>query len=185
MSMISTGDKIQYSYKKTYNWIIPAQVIQQISPAIDLDKICKTCDSIKDKEIQHLRGENEKLKKLVHFLREEIKSLELKTALSEKAIPLKKIVEEFTSTAEGKTAWDEAWKDQFEEWHALVKQGKMSRIKYYRLINGIDQITLAKKLGTAQPNISRIEKPGYNVPTKTLKQLTEIFAVKMEDLIGD
>jgi ribosome-binding protein aMBF1 (putative translation factor) len=95
------------------------------------------------------------------------------------------MVREVTSTPEGKRAWEAAWKEQFSEWKELVKQGKMSRIKYHRLINGIDQITLAKRLGTAQPNISRIERPGYNVPTKTLKQLAKIFKVRMEDLIGD
>lgn len=141
--------------------------------------------SIKDKEIEDLKAKNAKLEKLVDFLGNEIKSLELKTALSEKAVPLKKIVKEFTSTPEDKTAWQKAWKEQFNEWNEIVKQGKMSRIKYYRLINGLDQETLAKKLGTAQPNISRIEKTGYNVPTKTLKALAKIFSVKMEDLIGD
>ena len=93
------------------------------------------------------------------------------------------MVEEFTSTPEGKATWDKAWIEQSGEWTELVRQGKMSQIKYYRLINGIDQKTLAEKLRTAQPNISRIEKAGYNVPTKTLKKLTEIFGVKMEDLI--
>lgn len=151
----------------------------------DLDEICETCDSVKDREIEQLKAENKKLSKLVEFLRREVRSLELKTALEAKAVPLKAIVEDVTSTPEGKRAWEAAWKEQFSEWKELVKQGKMSRIKYHRLINGIDQITLAKRLGTAQPNISRIERPGYNVPTKTLKQLAKIFKVRMEDLIGD
>jgi ribosome-binding protein aMBF1 (putative translation factor) len=140
---------------------------------------------VKDREIEQLKAENKKLSKLVEFLRREVRSLELKTALEAKAVPLKAIVEDVTSTPEGKRAWEAAWKEQFSEWKELVKQGKMSRIKYHRLINGIDQITLAKRLGTAQPNISRIERPGYNVPTKTLKQLAKIFKVRMEDLIGD
>ena len=111
--------------------------------------------------------------------------MSLKTALEAKAVPLEKMVSKVTSTPEGKESWDKAWKEQFAEWQALVKQGKMSKIKYYRLINGIGQISLAKELGMAQPNISRIEKPGYNVPTRTLKKLAKIFGVKMEDLIGD
>jgi len=129
--------------------------------------------------------ENRKLKKLVRFLKDELRALELKTALDEKAVPLKEMVEVFTSTPEGKRAWERAWKEQHEEWEELLRQGKMSRIKYYRLLNGMDQKTLAKKLGTAQPNISRIERVGYNVPTKTLKKLAKIFGVRMEDLIGD
>jgi ribosome-binding protein aMBF1 (putative translation factor) len=183
MSMITIKEKIRYLHKATYTWIMPSKIISENIPAFNLDETCKTCDSIKDKEIEKLKADNKKQKKLAEFLRNEVKSLELETALSEKAIPLKTMVEEFTSTPEGKATWDKAWIEQSGEWTELVRQGKMSQIKYYRLINGIDQKTLAEKLRTAQPNISRIEKAGYNVPTKTLKKLTEIFGVKMEDLI--
>ncbi|MEW6675462.1 MAG: helix-turn-helix transcriptional regulator, partial [Nitrospirota bacterium] len=178
-----TGEKIRYPLSINYIWKIPPRITSDIF-AEPLEDICKTCDSIKDKEIEDLKAENKKLRKLVEFLRGEIKSLDLKTALSEKALPLKNIVKEFTSTPEGKTAWEKAWHDQFNEWQELVRQGKMSSIKYHRLINGIDQKTLAKKLDTTQPNISRIERPGYSVPVKTLKKLAKIFGVKMEDLIG-
>jgi len=174
-------EEIKFNPATAYKWNIQTTMIS-IS---DLDKICDSRDSIKDKEIEKLKLENKKLKKLVEFLRNEVRSLELKTALSAKAIPLKDIVDELTSTPEGKAAWEEAWKEQFNEWQELVEQGKMSRIKYYRLINGMDQKTLAEKLGKAQPNISRIERVGYNVPIKTFKKLAEIFGVKMEDLVGE
>ncbi|MEW6409360.1 MAG: helix-turn-helix transcriptional regulator [Nitrospirota bacterium] len=183
--MISSREKIRYPFRKVYTWIMPSQIASKIISPSDLDEICDTCDSIKDSEIEKLRVENKKLRKLVEFLRNEVKSFELKTALSEKAVPLKTIVDKFTSTLEGKRTWEEAWEEQFNEWQELVRQGKMSWIKYYRLINGIDQKTLAEKLGTAQPNISRIERVGYNVPSKTLKKLAEIFNVKTGDLIGD
>ena len=178
---MSSLEKIKYIPKPPFQWLMSPKIFSNLSK----EEVCEICESIKDKEIEDLKAKNAKLEKLVEFLGNEIKSLELKTALSEKAIPLKKIVKEFTSTPEGKTAWQKAWKEQFNEWNEFVKQGKMSQIKYYRLINGMDQGTLAKKLGTAQPNISRIERPDYNVPTKTLKQLTKIFKVRMEDLIGD
>lgn len=182
MSMNLISEKIKYTTPKPdFRWQMPPQAF----PALNLYEICDTCDSIKDKEIERLKSENKKLKKLAEFLRNEVKSLELKTALTEKAMPLKNMVDELTSTPEGKRAWEKAWEEQFNEWQELVRQGKMSRIKYHRLINGIDQKTLAKKLDTAQPNISRIEKLGYNVPTRTLKKLAKIFGVKMEDLIGD
>lgn len=170
---------LKYTHKSSFRWQMPSQMY----PTLSKEDLCEICDSVKDKEIEKLNCENKKLKKLVEFLREEVRSLELKTALEERSIPLKNIVDEFTSTTEGKHAWEEAWKEQFNEWQNLVEQGKMSRIKYYRLINGIDQRTLAENLGTAQPNISRIERVGYNVPIKTLKKLAEIFKVKMEDLI--
>ncbi|KAF0145733.1 MAG: hypothetical protein FD156_708 [Nitrospirae bacterium] len=181
--MSLSPEKIKYTPKPkpAFRWQMPSQIIKELSS----DEICEACDSLKDAEIEKLKDENNKLKKLLAFWRSETHSLALKTALEAKAVPLEKMVSKVTSTPEGKESWDKAWKDQFAEWQELVKQGKMSKIKYYRLLNGIDQITLAKELGMAQPNISRIEKPGYNVPTKTLKKLATIFGVKMEDLIGN
>lgn len=179
--MSLSPEKIKYTPKYAWTWQIPSQ----ISSKFNLDEICETCDSIKDTEIAKLKDENIKLKKLLAFWRSEAQSLTLGTALEAKAVPLEKMVSELTSTPAGKEAWGKAWEEQLDEWQALLKQGKISKIKYYRLINGIDQVLLAKELGTAQPNISRIEKPGYNVPTKTLKKLAKIFGVKMEDLIGE
>ena len=178
--MSSFRERITYSRKTDFNWIIPLQSAHKVTPA-GPDELCKA----KDKEIENLKTENKKLNRLVKLLQNEIKSLELKTALDGDAIPLKEIVEEFTSTAEGRRAWERAWKEQNEEWKELVSQGRISPIKYHRLLNGMDQKTLAKKLGTAQPNISRIERVGYNLPTSTLKKLAKIFKVKVEDLIGD
>ncbi|MDA8340014.1 MAG: helix-turn-helix transcriptional regulator [Nitrospiraceae bacterium] len=174
-------EKIKYTPTPDFRWKIPSKIISGLSS----DDICEACDSLLKEENKKLKAENNSLKKLVEFWKNEAQSLLLKTALEVKAAPLDKMVAEVASTPEGKAAWEEAWKEQFSEWQELVKQGKMSRIKYYRLINGIDQRTLAEKLGTAQPNISRIEKVGYNVPIKTLKKLAEIFNAKMEDLVGE
>lgn len=181
--MSVSPEKIKYTPKPkpAFRWQMPSQIIKELSS----DEICEACDSLKDAEIEKLNNENIKLRELVAFWRSEVQSLTLKTALEAKAVPLEKMVSEVTSTPEGKESWEKAWEEQFAEWQMLVKQGKMSKIKYYRLINGIDQIALAKELGMAQPNISRIEKHGYNVPTRTLKKLAKIFGVKMEDLIGD
>lgn len=179
--MSLSTEKIKYTPKPDFRWKIPSQIIVGLSS----DGICEACDSLLKEENKKLKAENDRLKKLVTFWQNEAQSLTLKTALEAKAIPLDKMVAEVTSTPEGKAAWEEAWKEQFNEWQELVKQGKMSWIKYYRLINGIDQKTLAEKLGTAQPNISRIERHGYNVPTKTLKKIAKIFGVRVEDLIGD
>lgn len=173
-----------YQSKPDYIWEMPSQT-SNYTLLVNLDEICETCESVKDDEIVELKAENKGLKKLVSFLEEEIKTLELKTAVNEKAVPLKTIVKEFTSTLEGKAAWQEAWDERAEEWERLAKLGKISRVKYFRLINGMDQKTLAKKLGTAQPNISRLEKPGYNVPIRSLEKLARIFKVKKGDLIGD
>ena len=174
-------EKIIYKPAEPFTWEMPVRTFF----FHELDEICESCDSIKDNEIARLKNENKKLKKLTEFLKNEVKSLELKTALTEKAVPLKKIVGEFTSTPEGKQAWERAWQERFDEWQALVIEGKMSKIKYHRLTKGMDQKTLAEKLGMAQPNISRIERPGYNVPTGTVKKLAKVLGVKVEDLIGE
>lgn len=176
---------LRYTDEKSYKWKMPPQVLSQAISLEDLDNICYSCESVKNDEIRKLKAANRKLNNLVQFLSKEIKALELKTALSEKAIPLKKIVKEFTSTPEGKAAWQKAWDDRAEEWKKLAAAGKISRIKYYRLINGMDQATLANKLKTAQPNICRIEKLGYNVPIATLEKLAKIFKVKKGVLLGD
>lgn len=182
--MISKTEKIAYSHKIPYQWRINAN-ITGISSAKELDEICATCDSIRGKEIERLKGENKKLKQQLDFLRGELQALELRTAPDAPAVSLQTMADELTATPEGKAAWEGAWNEREAEWRALVKGGRMSKVKYHRLRNGMDQKTLAERLGTAQPNISRIERPGYNVPTKTLKQLAAIFGMKVEDLIGD
>ncbi len=173
-------ENLRYEPVSPYQWQYPFQVI----PVADLEKICETCDSIKDKHLEKLKVENRKLKKHIAFLQNEVQALELKTALTAKAVPLEDMVAEVTSTPEGKKAWDEAWKEQIEKWRSQMEASAISRVKYYRLLNGMDQKTLAEKLGTAQPNISRIERPGYNVPVVTLRKLAKIYNVTMEDLLG-
>lgn len=128
---------------------------------------------------------NSRVKQKVDFLRKELQILELRTALDAPAVSLKTMVDELTATPEDEAALQAAWAERKEEWAAMVAEGKMSRVKYHRLLIGMDQKTLAERLETAQPNISRIERTGYNVPTKTLKKLAVIFGVKVEDLIGD
>lgn len=181
--MSLSPEEIKYTPKPkpAFRWQMPSQIVGELSS----DEICEACDSLKDSEIAKLKGEIQKIKKLLEFWRSEARSLMLKTATEAKAMSLKTVVDDFTSTSEGKNAWETAWKEQLDEWHSLLKQGQISKIKYYRLINGIDQVSLAKELGTAQPNISRIEKQGYNVPAATLKKLAKIFGVRMEELIGD
>lgn len=196
MPMTLLSQKVNYIPILAYTWEVKSELY---SGEVDFDEICDTCDSVKDikiteleRRIKELEAEREELKarlerleKTADFLRKELNSLELKTALSEKAVPLKEIVREFTSTPEGRKLWEKAWQERAVEWEKMVKEGKMSRIKFYRLLNGMDQATLAKKLGTSQPNISRLERVGYNVPVRTLKKLARIFNVEIKELIGE
>ncbi len=135
--------KIRYVDKTSFYWDFSSNIFSQYVPLSDLSKRCESCKSNNNDEV--IRIENEKLKKLVAFLKHELQSLELKTAVTEKAVPLEKVVKEFTSTQEGKKAWELAWKEQVEEWDKLLKSGKISRKKYKRLINVMDQAALNKK----------------------------------------
>jgi len=184
MPLISKQGRLKYLGKAPFRWILTDETTAALIPTARLDEICATYDSIKDKEIEKLEKKNSELRKLLDFWRNEAQSLTFKTALTAKAVPLEDMVAEVTSTPEGEKAWDEARKKQNEEWQSQMEAGAISRVKYYRLLNGIDQKTLAEKLGTAQPNVSRLERPGYNVPVVKLKKLAKIFNVKMEDLIG-
>jgi DNA-binding XRE family transcriptional regulator len=181
--MNTSQGKMTYSYKQPYTWNITGKSAEGLFSVLQLDEICASCDSIKDKEIGRLKDENHKSKQLNEFYRKELQTLELRTALDAPAVSLQTMVGELTATSEGKAAWEDAWKERQAELQGFVRQGKMSKVKYFRLINNMEQKTLAEELDTAQPNISRIERPGYNVPTKTLKKLATIFGVKMEDLI--
>lgn len=173
-------EKLRYAPVLPYRWEIPAKSVSILT----LDKICETCDSIKYKHLERLKAENRKLKKHIAFLQNEIQALELRTALTAKAVPLEDMVKEVTATSEGKRAWEGAWKEQSEEWRKQMLAGAISRVKYCRLLSGMNQKTLAEKLNTAQPNVSRLERQGYNVPVVTLRKLAKIFNVKMEDIIG-
>lgn len=146
-------------------------------------ELCQYCNSTKDEQIMILKKDKEKLNKLVKFLEAELHQLELKTNVSEKAILIKDAVKEYSTTPEGKVSLKKAWDDQYKEWNDLVGKGEMSKIKYYRLVSGINQHDLAGMLKTKQPNIARIEKVGYQPNVDTLKKLAKIFSIRVEDLI--
>jgi len=146
-------------------------------------ELCQHCNSMKDEQIVTLKKDNEKLHKLVKFLEAELRQLELKTNVSEKAILIKDAVKEYSATPGGKVSLKKAWDDQYKEWNDLVGNGEMSKIKYHRLVSGINQHDLARMLKTKQPNIARIEKVGYQTNVDTLKKLAKIFSIRVEELI--
>ncbi len=160
---------------------------QQASSAIlddaIVDELCQYCNSPKDEQVLALKRENQKLSKLVKFLQAELRALELKTNLRENAISINDVVKEYSATSEGKSSLKKAWDEQYKEWSDFVKNGEMSKIKYYRLISGVSQIDLAKRLNTKQPNIARIEKVDYQPNVDTLKKLAKIFSIRVEELI--
>jgi len=146
-------------------------------------ELCQYCNSTKDEQIMTLKKDNEKLNKLVKFLEAELRQLEFKTNVREKAILIKDVVKEYSATPGGKASLKKAWDDQYNEWKALVGKGEMNKVKYYRLVSGINQHDLARMLKTKQPNIARIEKVGYQPNVDTLKKLAKIFSIRVEELI--
>lgn len=76
-----------------------------------------------------------------------------------------------------------AEKEREKELDKLRKKKLINGIKYYRLKNGWDQETLAKKAHTKQPAIARIENLKYNPTKKTLERYAKIFNVSPKDLL--
>ena len=64
-----------------------------------------------------------------------------------------------------------------------VEEGKISKIKYYRIISRLTQKELAKRIGTQQPNIARIEQKGYTPDIDTLKRLAKVFSIKYTEFL--
>ncbi len=138
-------------------------------------KKCNDCDSLK--------AENIKLKKMVEFLQQEVGALQLKTLTKEKAVSFADVYKSVVSSPHDIKEWEQAWKEQHTEWQELVKSKKMSKIKYYRLVHGLDQNQLADKLNMKQPNMARLEKVGHTPRVETLKKIADILCVTVEDLI--
>lgn len=67
-------------------------------------------------------------------------------------------------------------------WQEVLDK-KISKIKYFRVINELTQQALAEKLGLQQPNIARLEKLGYTPDIQTLKKLAKIFGIDYKELL--
>jgi len=74
-------------------------------------------------------------------------------------------------------------KTMFAQMKEHVKNGKMSQIKYARIINKVDQKELARRLGMKASNLCRMEKPGKNHTTRTLERVAKALSIPVGDLI--
>ena len=83
------------------------------------------------------------------------------------------------SPAEQILMWEDFKKELWQE----VIDRKISKIKYYRIINKLTQTKLARKLNMKQPNIARLEKVDYTPDISTLKKLGEVFFVNYKELL--
>jgi len=105
------------------------------------------------------------------------------TQYSKQLTDIDDIITKYTSTKEGKEKWEKAEKELQEELLKKVLSGKMNKVKYYRIINKMDQKTLANLSGLKQPNISRIEKSGYIADTKTYEKIAKVFRINYKELL--
>jgi len=140
-----------------------------------------SCEGCRQKESQI-----ELLKKKVEFLQTELDRLYVKFVKKTRSVPLvslEEIIKKHEEDPDGRKRINTARQERQKEWQEMVKTGRMSKIKYYRLLRGLDQLTFAKKLGMAQSNVSRLERPGYRVSGKTLVKIAKILDVSVEELV--
>ena len=76
-------------------------------------------------------------------------------------------------------------KKMFVQMKEYVKNGKMSPIKYARIINKVDQKELARRHGMKASNLCRMEKPGKNHTTITLQRVAKALSIPVGDLIHE
>lgn len=104
---------------------------------------------------------------------------EVRSTQTSKSISIEDFQKKYLSDVDEKDMWEQFTADLWNE----VEEGKINRIKYYRIVNKLTQKELAEKMDTSQPNIVRLEGMGYKPGIPTLKKLGKIFNVDFKDLI--
>lgn len=93
------------------------------------------------------------------------------------------VIAKYTATEEGRKAFAKAERDLHAELKKKMHAGKISPLKYFRLIKNMDQLTLAKLSGIKQPNLSRLEKPGHRGDIASYKKLAKVLGVDFKELL--
>lgn len=98
-----------------------------------------------------------------------------------KSISIDDFQKKYLSDVNEKELWETFKADLRQE----VEDGKISKIKYHRIISKLTQKELAEKTKTSQPNIVRLEGVGYKtkISISTLKKLGKVFNVDFKELI--
>ena len=94
-------------------------------------------------------------------------------------IPLEDFIAKHLSPVEQGLMWEDFKRELWQE----VISGKISKIKYYRIVHKLTQKDLAKKLDMKQPNIARLEKAGYKPDLSTLEKLGKLFHMDYKELL--
>jgi hypothetical protein len=93
------------------------------------------------------------------------------------------IVAKYTATDQDKAELIQAEKELHEELYQEVLKGNLNKVKYHRLIRNMDQQTLSKLSGIKQPNLSRIERYGYEADADTYKKIAAVFEIDYKELL--
>lgn len=108
------------------------------------------------------------------------------TTIGESEVPspfptesLEDFIGKHLSPAEQELMWEDFKKDLWQE----VVDGKISKVKYYRIIHKLTQKELARKLNMKQPNITRLERVGYRPNISTLEKLGKLFKIDYKELL--
>lgn len=100
-----------------------------------------------------------------------------------KLIDAEELVEELLSTSEGRELWAEAEEEYRAELREELEEGKVSKIKFHRLVADLSQVELANKAGIPQSNLARAEKVGYSASVKTYKKIAKALGVDYMELL--
>lgn len=61
----------------------------------------------------------------------------------------------------------------------------MSNIAHYRKLRGLTQEELARKVGTSQPHMSRLESGDDGPPLRLFKEIAQALGISLADLFRD
>jgi DNA-binding Xre family transcriptional regulator len=91
------------------------------------------------------------------------------------------VTQQETSDEQLRTSIEESIRQQY---LLAAAQGKISKIRAYRVFRRMDQVDLAARAGMTQPEISRAERLGQvpRMKGETLRRIARALQVQIDDL---
>ena len=91
------------------------------------------------------------------------------------------VTEQETSDEKLRTSIEKSIRQQY---LVAAAQGKISKIRAYRVLRRMDQVELAARAGMTQPEISRAERLGQvpRMKGETLRRIANALQVRIDDL---
>jgi DNA-binding Xre family transcriptional regulator len=91
------------------------------------------------------------------------------------------VTQQETSDEQLRTSIEESIRQQY---LLAATQGKISKIRAYRVFRRMDQVDLASRAGMTQPEISRAERLGQvrRMKGETLRRIARALQVRIDDL---